>query len=191
MGKKVYLKGKAHYMRPYFLDTGENLDEDSDLKKKIMSTEGVYTTRFKLVDPETDEVFTSRDDAIDYLKNKGVPTEGLFGNLVTRDPETKEVLYKVTRPHAIPSFKDPIMGPPEVKGNEYAYDEGGNPVLNDWGKPVFADWDKEVLIGNDSMCTFKLDVWRGNKKTSIRWEGVRVEDLVEFEHEEQDDVVGF
>lgn len=155
MGKKVYIEGEAHYFRPYFLDTGENL-EDGDFKDKIMKTEGVYTARIKLNQE-------SRDAAEDYLNGFGVPTDNMFGNLLTRDRETGDIFYKVVRGHMEPNFEDPLMGPPKVVDEE--------------GK----EWDPEVLIGNLSKLTIKLDVWKGNKATKIRWEGVRVDDLVPYE----------
>jgi hypothetical protein len=57
---------------------------------------------------------------------------------------------------------------------------GGPPVVVD--KANFA-WDSEVNIGNGSMCTIKLSVSTAGNKTYVRLEGVRIEDLVEFEGE--------
>lgn len=165
MAKKVYLKGKAHYIRPYFRDTGENLDDDSEIKQKLMKTDGIYTAMIELP-------FDNRDDAEEHLNSLGIPTNGLFGNLLKRiDTEDgKKVVYKVVRPHMEPNFDDPVLGPPAV------LDEENEP------------WNKEVLIGNGSDITVKLDVWKGTKATKIRWEAVRVDELVPYEVE---DAVGF
>lgn len=187
MGKKVYLKGKAHYIRPYFLDTGENLEEGSDIKEKLMKTGGIYSTMVELP-------FDNRDDAEEHLNAVGIPTNGMFGNLLKKievDGE-KKIVYKVVRPHMVPAFDDPVQGPPKVWTNDIAKDENGNQVLNDWGKPVLQEWDPSVLIGNGSEITVKLDVWKGTKATKITWEGVRIDSLVEYEVPESDlEGVGF
>jgi len=167
MGNKVYIKGQAHYMRPYFRDTGDNLPDDSDIKAKLLRTEGVYQTRIKLP-------FDNRDDALDYLGQMGVPVDGMMGQLVKREEDAegnKIITYKVSRPHMEPNFEDPLMGPPKV------VDADGNP------------WDEEVLIGNGSEITVKLDVWIGNKAKKVRWEAVRVDELVPYEP--QDDQESF
>jgi hypothetical protein len=57
---------------------------------------------------------------------------------------------------------------------------GGPPVVVDKGN--FA-WDSDVNIGNGSECTIKLSVSKVGNKTYVRLEGVRVEELVEFEGE--------
>ena len=158
MAKKVYFKGKAHYIRPYYRDTGENLDDDSDIKQKLMKTDGIYSTMVELP-------FDNRDDAEEHLNSLGIPTNGLFGNLLKRidvDGE-KKIVYKVVRPHMVHAFEEPLMGPPNVVDAD--------------GK----EWDKEVLIGNGSDITVKLDVWKGTKATKITWEGIRVDELVPYE----------
>lgn len=155
--KNVYLKGKARYIRPYHNDTGENLP-DGDLKAKLQKTEGQYTAEVVLP-------FDSRDDAEEHLNSLGVPTDGMMGNLLKRkklDDGTVEIVYKITRPHMEPNFEDPLMGPPKV------VDADNN------------EWDPEVLIGNGSDITVKLNVWTGTKAKKIRWDGVRVESLVEY-----------
>ena len=155
---KVYLKGKARYLRPYFLDTGENLDEGSDVKEKLMRTGGVYSTMVVLP-------FDNRDDAEEHLNSLGIPTDGMMGNLlkkINNDDGSKEIVYKVVRPHMEPNFEDPLMGPPNV------VDADKQP------------WDPEVLIGNGSDITVKLDVWVGHKAKKIRWDGLRVDNLVEY-----------
>lgn len=156
--KIVYLKGKARYIRPYFCDTGENLP-DGDLKAKLQRTEGQYNTMVVLP-------FTNRDEAEEHLNSLGIPTDGMMGNLLKRnklEDGTVEVVYKITRPHMEPSFKeDPIMGPPKV------VDADGN------------EWDPEVLIGNGSDITVKLNVWIGTKAKKVRWDGIRVDTLVEY-----------
>lgn len=167
MSKKVYIKGQAHYLRPYFLDTGENLPDDSDIKAKLLRTEGIYQTRIKLP-------FDNRDDALEYLEGKGVPVDGMMAQRVKREEDAegnKIITYKVSRPHVEPSFEDSYMGAPKV------VDAEGNP------------WDEEVLIGNGSDITVKLDVWIGTKAKKVRWEGVRVDNLVPYEP--QDDQEGF
>jgi len=172
--KTVYLKGKANYIRPYHRDEG-NDKTPADILDKLQKTDGQYNTEFLLVNPDTDEVFTSRDDALDYLSSKGVPVDNMMGNLVKRNPETKEVRYKVTRPHFEPTMpnKDTgeqgvVFGPPKV------VDADGN------------TWDENVLIGNGSDITVKINVWKGNKATKIRWDAVRVDNLVEYERPEGD-----
>jgi len=165
MAKKVYLQGKAHYLRPYHLDTGENLDDNSEIKQKLMKTGGIYSALIELP-------FDNRDDAEEHLNSLGIPTNGLFGNLLKRiefDGE-KKVVYKVVRPHEEPNFEDPLLGPPTVIDEESR------------------TWEPETLIGNGSDITVKLDVWQGNKATKIRWEAVRVDNLIPYEG---DDKVGF
>jgi len=157
--KNVYLKGKARYIRPYFLDTGENLDDDSDVKVKLMKTGGVYSTMVVLP-------FDNRDDAEEHLNSLGIPTDGMMGNLlkkITNEDGSKEIVYKIVRPHLEPNFEDPLLGPPKVIDSD-----GGT-------------WDEETLIGNGSDITVKLNVWIGNKAKKIRWEAVRVDELVEYE----------
>jgi len=161
MNKNVYIKGKARYLRPYFLDTGENLDPDSDLKAKLDKTGGVYSTMVVLP-------FDNRDDAEEYLNGLGIPTDGMMGNLLkklTDDDGNKEIVYKVVRPHLEPNFEDPLLGPPKVVK-----------VVDD----SIQEWDPEVLIGNGSDITIKVNVWIGNKAKKIRWESVRVDNLVEY-----------
>lgn len=156
--KNIYIKGKARYLRPYFRDTGENLDEGSDIKAKLDRTDGIYSTMVKLP-------FDNRDDAEEYLNELGVPTDGMMGNLLKRiknDDGSVDIVYKVTRPHMEPSFEDSYMGPPKVINSE-----GGK-------------WDEEVLIGNDSDITVKVNVWKGSKATKVRWEALRVDELVEY-----------
>ena len=172
--KTVYLKGKAHFMRPYFRDEG-NDKTPPDMLEKFQRTEGQYNTEFLLVNPDTGEVFTSRDDALDFLSEKGVPVDNMMGNLVKRNPETKEVRYKVTRPHMEPNM-------PKEKGSDEMGFVFGPP------KVVDADgnlWNEEVLIGNGSDITVKINVWRGTKATKIRWDAVRVDNLVPYEPEEE------
>ena len=161
MGKPVYIEGEALYIRPYFLDKGENLPE-GEQKDKILRTGGIYTTQVKLP-------FDNRDDAEEYLNSKGIPTDGLMGNLlkrVKRDDGSVDIVYKVVRPHEEPNFDEPYMGPPKVLGADNS------------------EWDKEVLIGNGSKITVKLDVWVGTKSKKVRWEAVRVEELIPYEPEE-------
>lgn len=162
MGKKVYLKGKAHYIRPYHLDLGENLEEGSDIRNKIEKTGGIYSTLVKLN-------FDNRDDAEEYIVGLGIPTGGLLGNLLKRvknEDGTVDIFYKVHRPHLEPNFDEPVLGPPDV--------------VDEYG----AEWNPETLIGNGSDVTVKLDVWIGNKATKIRWDGVRVDNLVPYESSE-------
>jgi hypothetical protein len=165
MAKKVYLKGKAQYLRPYHRDTGENLDDNSDIKQKLMKTDGIYSTMVELP-------FDNRDDAEEHLNSLGIPTNGLFGNLLKRIDVNgeKKIVYKVVRPHMVHAFEEPLMGHPKVVDAD--------------GK----EWDKEVLIGNGSGITVKLDVWKGTKATKITWEGIRVDELVPYEAPEE---VGF
>lgn len=172
--KTVYLKGKSHYARPYFRDMGETANEDH--QAKILRTDGQYNMEFLLVDPDTGDVFTSKDDASDYLKDKGVPVENLFGNFIKRDPETKEVRYKVTRPHMEPNM------PKEKGSDERGFVFGPPKVVDADGKT----WNEETLIGNGSDITVKINVWRGDKATKIRWDGVRVDSLVEYEPEDSE-----
>lgn len=159
MGKKVFIKGKTLFARPFYRDTGENLPDDSEIKQKLQKTDGVYNTEIVLP-------FDNRDDAEEYLNGKGIPTDGMMGNLLKRrtDKEgNKVVVYKITRPHLEPNFEDPVLGPPEV------IDSDGDP------------WNEEILIGNGSEVTVKLDVWLGTKAKKVRWEGMRVDSLVEYE----------
>ena len=161
--KIVYLKGQAKFLRPYFLDTGENLP-DGDLKEKLMKTDGQYNAMIVLP-------FTNRDDAEEHLSNLGIPTDGLMGNLlkrIKRDDGSVEIVYKITRPHMEHAFENPLMGPPRV------VDADGN------------EWDPEVLIGNGSDITVKLNVWIGTKAKKVRWDGVRVDSLVEFTPNNED-----
>lgn len=175
MNKTIYLKGKANYMRPFHRDMGESATPDH--QEKILRTDGEYNMTFKLVNPETNEVFTSRDDAVDYLESKGVPTENMFGNYVKRNPETKEVLYKVKRPHMEPNM------PVEKDSDELGFVFGHPKVVNAEKEP----WDEETLIGNDSDLTVKINVWRGEKVTKIRWDGVRIDELVPYEMPEDEE----
>jgi len=164
MGKKVFIKGKTLYARPFHRDTGENLDDDSEIKQKLQKTDGVYNTEIVLP-------FDNRDDAEEYLNGKGIPTDGMMGNLLKRRTDAdgnKIVVYKITRPHLEPNFEDPVLGPPEVIDSE------GDP------------WNEEVLIGNGSEVTVKLDVWIGTKAKKIRWEGMRVDELVSYELQDED-----
>jgi len=163
MNKTVYLKGKARYCRPLWLDKGENLPEDSDIRRKLEQTDGIYSADFVLD-------FSNRDDAEDYLKELGIPTEGMMGNLLKRDPETKEIYYKVKRPHMEPNM---------------AKEKGSDEMGYVFGPPKVVDannnkWDEETLIGNGSEVTVKLNVWKGTKVTKVRWDGLRVDDLVEY-----------
>jgi hypothetical protein len=158
MGKWVYVKGQAHFLRPFYLDMGDNIT-DPDFKAKIMKTGGLYSAMIKLP-------FDNRDDAEEHLNGLGIPTDGLMGNLLKRDKDTKEIFYKITRGHQEPNFEDPYLGPPKVVDAE--------------GEP----WEDGVLIGNGSECTFKLDVWIGTKAKKIRWEAVRVDEHIPFETEE-------
>ncbi len=153
-----YIQGKALFMRPFFRDMGENLPEGSDHRLKIESSEGVYNGLIVLP-------FNNRDDASGYLEEQGIPVDGLFANLIKRDKE-HGILYKVTRKHMMKEFDEPYMGPPQV------VDANAQP------------WDKNVLIGNGSDVTVKLNVWIGRKKREIRWEGMRVDNLVEYVKEE-------
>jgi hypothetical protein len=156
--KNVYLKGKSRYIRPYHLDTGENLDDDSDIKAKLMRTGGVYSTMIVLP-------FDNRDDAEEHLNELGIPTDGMMGNLlkkITNEDGSKEIVYKVVRPHLEPNFEDPLMGPPKV-------------INSDAG-----EWDPDTLIGNGSDITVKLNVWIGNKAKKVRWDALRVDNLVEY-----------
>lgn len=171
MGDKVYIKGKALYLQPYKLDTGDNLPEGSDIKNKIMRTEGIYSTRVVLP-------FDNRDDAEEYLNSIGIPTNGMMGNLLKKETDAegnKIITYKVTRPHMEPNFPDPFMGPPAVFTTELKEhrEEGDN--------EKFHRWDPEVLIGNGSDITVKVDVWKGDKATKIRWESIQVTNLVGYE----------
>lgn len=155
--KIVYLKGKARYIRPYHLDTGDNLP-DGELKTKLMKTDGQYNAMVALP-------FDNRDDAEEHLNSLGIPTDGMMGNLLKRvknEDGSVEILYKITRGHMNHSFQDPLMGPPKV------VDASNN------------EWDPEVLIGNGSDITVKLNVWLGTKAKQIRWDAVRVDSLVEF-----------
>ena len=155
--KIVYLKGKSRFIRPYFCDTGENLP-DGDLKAKLQKTEGQYNTMIVLP-------FDNRDDAEEHLNSLGIPTDGMMGNLlkrIKRDDGPVEIVYKITRPHMEPAFEDPLMGPPRV------VDADNN------------EWDPEVLIGNGSDITVKLNVWIGTKAKKVRWDGIRVDSLVEY-----------
>ena len=188
--KTVYLKGKANYIRPYHRDEG-NDKTPSDILDKLQKTDGQYNTEFLLVNPDTDEVFTSRDDALDYLSSKGVPVDNMMGNLVKRNSETKEVRYKVTRPHFEPTMpnKDTgeqgvVFGPPKVV--KFVKDENGDVVYDNNGKRKVEPWDEDVLIGNGSDITVKINVWKGDKATKIRWDAVRVDNLVEYERPEGD-----
>lgn len=168
--KNIYLKGKARYARPFHLDTGENLPDDSDIKAKLMKTDGIYSTMIVLP-------YDNRDDAVEALDKQGVPVDGLMGNLVKRiknDDGSVEIVYKVVRPHNEPSFKeDSLMGPPKV------IDKDG------------VEWDPEVAIGNGSDITVKLNVWIGNKAKKVRWEALRVDELVEYERPEDNGEVPF
>jgi len=159
MSNKVYLKGKARYIRPYHLDVGANLEDGSDIKEKIMKSDGIYSTMVALP-------FDNRDDAEEHLNGLGIPTEGMMGNLLKRiknDDGTVDIVYKIVRPHMEHNFEDPLMGPPKVVDSE------GD------------TWDEDTLIGNGSDITVKLDVWLGTKAKKIRWEGVRIDNLVEYE----------
>jgi len=188
--KNIYLKGKANFMRPYFRDEG-NDKTPPDMLKKFQRTEGQYNTEFLLVNPKNGYVFTSRDDALDYLSSVDVPIDNMMANLVKRNPETKEVRYKVTRPHMEPNMPKEkgsdemgfVFGPPKVVG--VLKDENGNVVYDEYGKPKVEEWDEEVLIGNGSDITVKINVWRGNKATKIRWDGVRIDNLVPYEPEDE------
>lgn len=164
MGKKVFIKGKTLYIRPFYRDTGDNLPDDSEIKAKLQKTDGVYNTEIVLP-------FDNRDDAEEFLNSKGIPTDGMLGNLLKRrtDAEGNKVItYKIARPHMEPNFDDPYLGPPEV------IDSDNNP------------WNRDVLIGNGSDVTVKLDVWEGKKAKKIRWEGLRVDNLVEYEAPEDE-----
>ena len=154
MNKTVYLRGKAHYLRPYHLDLGENLEEGSDVRNKIERTGGIYHTLVKLE-------FDNRDDAEDYLNELGVPTNGMMGNLLKK--KDGEIFDKVVRPHLEPNFEEPEMGHP------HGVDAEGQ------------EWDKTVNIGNDSDITVRLNVWKGSKTTRIRWDGIRIDNLIEYE----------
>lgn len=69
--------------------------------------------------------------------------------------------------------------------------------IPEWGGPpkvVAADgttpWGTDVLIGNGSDVTVKLNVYRADKKrTFVRLEGLRVDNLVEAPKKENDDKV--
>lgn len=157
--KNVYIKGKAHYIRPYHKDTGENLPEGSDMKVKLDEMGGQYNARIKLP-------FDNRDDAEEYLNGLGIPTDGMFGQLLKKEEDAdgnKIITYKVTRPHLVPQFEDPEIGPPKVIDAEGV------------------EWDPETAIGNDSDITVKVNVWKGDKARKLRWEAVRVDELVEYE----------
>jgi hypothetical protein len=94
----------------------------------------------------------------------------MMGNLLKRikkDDGTAEIVYKITRPHYEPAFEDGLMGPPKVVDTDNQ------------------EWDPEVLIGNGSDITVKLNVWKGTKATKVRWEGVRVDSLVEYVKEDE------
>ena len=61
----------------------------------------------------------------------------------------------------------------------------GETVIDEWsGAPVVCNaenhvWGKD-LIGNGSVCTVKLDVTTVEGKTFVRFEGLRVEEHVEY-----------
>ena len=161
--KTVYIEGYARFMRPFYLDKGENLDEGSEIRKKIEETDGIYVGDIVLD-------FDNRDDAEEYLNSKGVPTDGMMGNLLKRDKETKEVYYRAKRPNVdynLNKSKDS-----DEKGLEF----GAPRVVDSENKT----WDEDVLIGNGSKVTMKLNVWKGSKVTKVRWDGLRVDDLVEY-----------
>lgn len=165
MGKKIQLEGEAYFIRPFHLDKGENLEDGHDLKDKLDKIGGQYSAEIAL--PQ----FNNKDDAAEWLSSLGIPVSGMQGNRIKRrkDGDTGEVkiLYKIDRPHMEPKFENPHMGPPKVYGPE-----GDEP------------WDEEVLIGNGSKVKVELDVWQGKKATKIRWERMRVLELVPYEPEE-------
>jgi hypothetical protein len=162
--KTVYLQGKARYIRPYFKDTGENLPEGSDIRNKLESTDGIYSTDVVLP-------FDNRDDAEEYLNELGIPTDGMMGNLLKRDKGTKEIYYKVKRPHMEPNM------PVEKGSDELGFIFGPPKVVDADNNP----WDEDVYIGNGSDITVKINVWKGTKVTKVRWDGVRVDNLVPYE----------
>lgn len=163
----VYLKGKAYYLNPWWRDFGKNMSEDK--RGKFITAQGRYSTRVLLP-------FDNRDDAEDHLLKLGIPLDGMFGNLLKRDRDTKEIFYKVTRDHYNPRFTNPdtgekgvIMGPP--------------PLVNN---------DKEVLpegtrVGNGSDITVKLNVWIGTKAKNITWEATQINSLVEYVAPQKED----
>ena len=162
--KTVYLKGKSKYIRPYYKDTGENLPEGSDVRNKIEQTDGIYATDVVLD-------FDNRDDAEEALAEMGIPMEGMMGNLLKRDKATKEIFYKVKRPHMEPNM------PVEKGSDELGYVFGPPKVVDAENKP----WDEEVLVGNGSDITVKLNIWKGTKVTKVRWDGIRVDNLIPYE----------
>lgn len=168
--KTVYLKGKSRFMRPYYKDTGENMPEGSDIRNKLESTDGIYAADIILD-------FDNRDDAEEALAEMGIPMEGMMGNLLKRDKATKEIFYKVKRPHMEPNM-------PVEKGSDELGYVFGPPKVVDGRDPEakpFPEWDPEVLIGNGSYVVVKLNVWKGNKATKVRWDGLAITDLIPYE----------
>lgn len=163
MNKTVYITGKTRYMRPYFKDTGENLEEGSDIRNKLESTDGVYSTDIVLP-------FEKMKEAKDFLTEKGIPLNGMMGQLL-KETDDGEIIYKIKRPHMEPNM-------PVEKGSEELGFVFGPPKVVDAENNK---WDEEVLIGNGSDATFKLNVWKGTKVTKVRWDGVRIDELVPYE----------
>lgn len=156
--KDVYITGVAHYLNPYYLDKGGNLPDDSEVKAKLLEVGGQYSARVILP-------FDNRDDAEEHLNSLGIPTDGMFGQLLKKETDedgNKIITYKVTRPHLVPAFDNPEIGHPRV--------------VNASGEV----WDKDVYIGNGSNITVKVNVWKGTKITKLRWEAVRIDNLVEY-----------
>lgn len=168
MNKTVYLTGKTRYCRPYHLDTGENLQEGSDIRRKIEETRGIYTSDILLP-------YSTKDDAEDFLRSEGVPMDGMMGNLLKRDPETKDIYYRVKRPNWSANMVDKETG-------EKGYFWGPPKVVDGTDESVkpFPEWDSEVLIGNGSDAVWRINVWEGHTSTKVRWDGLAIKNLVEF-----------
>ena len=70
----------------------------------------------------------------------------------------------------------------------------GESVIHEWSGPptvLHADYDGEWLaeyglIGNGSVCTVKLDVTTVGDRTFVRLDGVRVDEHVEYESDEEE-----
>lgn len=73
-----------------------------------------------------------------------------------------------------------------TKADEEIEAWGGAPTVVDSANFAF---DPKVNIGNGSVCTIKLSVNTVGRNTYVRLEGVRVEDLVEFEGADEVEVV--
>lgn len=136
------------------------------------------------LDPKFDGRYTIQIGVDDKITKKIKKWNRLYeGKTISEMKEkTRELLSDIVEKHgeSLRYFTFWRNNRHVLKNGDEVIAWGGVPqVVDAEGEP----WDPNINIGNGSVCTVKLDVSKTGNNTFVRLEGVRVENLVEYEEE--------